>query len=226
MALPSIFGKLKQWMAGQPAKALLGVSGASPAAELKLAMPGQAQTNWCWAAVAHGISTFYGGSTPSQCALVGQVLKIQPGTDCCSNGGTSRCNRQWYLHKALETVQCLRDVVQRADGLIPLDDVKNELAADQPLGIRVEWTRGEAQGGGHFVAISGWQTGASGAPYVTVQDPWGPATEVLPVEEFANAYGTDLGKWTHSYFTVPPHLAAQLGGSAGSVPLTADLMGG
>jgi hypothetical protein len=227
VALPFVFGKLKNWVIAAPAaEALLAPPPSSSPPELELSIPGQAQTNWCWAAVAQGVSDYYSNLPMTQCTLVGKVLKVQAGTDCCSNGGTSQCNRQWYLHKALETVGCLREVVPRTPGLVPLDDVKNEIDAQQPLGVRIEWTRGDARGGGHFVAIAGWRTGASGDPYVTVKDPWGPATETLPIAEFVNGYGTDAGTWTHSYFTAHPDIAAQLGGARRGLALTPDLLGG
>lgn len=194
--------------------------------DLCFTMKGQEQTNWCWAAVTQSIATFYRVPSMNQCALVGKILGLQSNNFCCGNGGTPICNQQWYLHLALGAVQCLHGVVGRARPAIPLEEVKFELGLGQPVGVRVEWAAGPAKGGGHFVVISGWKQGASGDAYVTVQDPWGPSTEQMPIQEFADNYGTDKGVWTHSYFTLPPKLAGLLGGSHQFIVPSPDLLGG
>jgi hypothetical protein len=127
------------------------------------------------------------------------------------------------LNSALRLAGCFAAL---EEGDVPFERAKAEIEDEQPLGVRVQWTRGKARGGGHFVVITGWSLGADGAGFLLVQDPWGPATELLRTDELAGRYGTDLGEWTHSYFTVPPAMAATLGGSSEGDDHRPELLGG
>jgi hypothetical protein len=88
--------------------------------------------------------------------------------------------------------------------------VQTEIAAGRPLGVRIGWN----PTGGHFLAIAGWQTTASGAEFYEVHDPiWG--VQTVSRSQFETAY-RGSGTWTHSYFvTMAP--------SGGAVAFVAHL---
>jgi hypothetical protein len=59
----------------------------------------QEQINWCWAAVAVCVALHYdGGCQLCQCSLADQELGQ---TDCCQDGTSAACNREWSLRSAL-----------------------------------------------------------------------------------------------------------------------------
>jgi hypothetical protein len=69
--------------------------------KLNVSVTPQQQTNWCWAAVSTSVSHFYSSASGwSQCTVANAAL---PRTDCCGVGAPDplRCNRPWYLDKAL-----------------------------------------------------------------------------------------------------------------------------
>lgn len=212
MTLPGIFGNLKPIRErGSTATRTLAPPTPVAGKDLDVAIANQDATNWCWAATALGIARFYTGQAEPQCAFAAKALKVDPDGLCCTNKDDRRCNKQWYLHSALKLVDCFE---RYEEGPAGFANVKAEVELDRPLGVRVQWTKGKAAGGGHFVAISGWSSDATGGEWVMVRDPWGPASEYYPIRECETAYGADDGKWTHSYFTLKPGTPRMLGGSA------------
>jgi hypothetical protein len=70
--------------------------------------------------------------------------------------------------------------------------IQHEVDGDLPLGVRIQW----AGGGGHFVAIGGYDEANS---IVTVLDPL--ESEPVPVDYDALTSSYDgIGSWSHSYF--------------------------
>jgi hypothetical protein len=73
----------------------------------------------------------------------------------------------------------------------PDTTLNTQVAAGQPLGVRIAWR----SGGAHFILI----VGAGPNDMLTVKDPiYG--LSYLPLATLANNYQGD-GDWTHSYFT-------------------------
>ncbi len=193
--LPSIFGP----SAELPASPLGGRQPGQPASkQLALSIPKQEQNNWCWAAVAAGIGAFYNGQAEAQCGLATKVLGKSPDNKCCTTSRGGECDHPFYLDSALQAVGCFVDL----DYTLPFQKVSEEIDQDRTLGIRVEWPNGS----GHFVAVGGWRRSPSAEEYVTVHDPWEPRVEEVRLSALHGSYGTDRGRWTHSYLTAksPP----------------------
>jgi hypothetical protein len=153
-------------------------------------MQHQLQTNWCWSAVSTSVSCFYNPASPwTQCSLANAELGE---TTCCADGSTATCNRDWFLERALSRVGNLQSWSGTA---VPLSEVEHELNAGRPLGVRIGWDGG----GGHFVALAGYDDPGTGRGFLRVEDPWyGPSR--MAYSAFRNAYqGT--GSWTHTYHT-------------------------
>jgi Papain-like cysteine protease AvrRpt2 len=159
-------------------------------ARLELGVQRQLQTQWCWAAVSTSIAHYFGATDWTQCAVVSEELDED---SCCRNGSSKACNRPWKLDRALDRV----DAFRRKEQGIPddLDEVRREIDAGRPVGIRIGW-RG---GGGHFVVIEGYRNDEYG---VAIEDPWHGASDV-PLAHLSGRY-QGSGAWTHTYYTRAP----------------------
>ena len=75
-----------------------------------------------------------------------------------------------------------------------MNDVTQEINNNRPLCVRIGWSGG----GGHFVAIDGYNKGLD---MVAVDDPWYGASDV-DLSVFQTSY-QGSGSWTHSYRVKP-----------------------
>jgi Papain-like cysteine protease AvrRpt2 len=153
-----------------------------------LVVQDQLQSQWCWAACSTSVSHFYDAASGwTQCTVVNAELGE---TGCCQTGSRARCNRPWYLDRALTRTG---NLARRASGAAPLSRIRAELAAGRPVGARIGWTGG----GGHFVMICGCLNDATGM--LEVRDPiYG--TSEISIASFASGY-QGSGSWTHTYYT-------------------------
>jgi hypothetical protein len=177
--------------------------------KLNVSVTPQQQTNWCWAAVSTSVSHFYSSASGwSQCTVANAAL---PRTDCCGVGAPDplRCNRPWYLDKALHVTGNLDRVESRS---LTFGEVQAEIARDAPLGTRVGWFGG----GGHFQTIVGWLVAESGSEYIDISDPIYLDSQVA-FSSFASGYQSG-GDLTHSYLTHRPPPAAAIAMADGAAP--------
>ncbi|MCW4049621.1 MAG: C39 family peptidase [Candidatus Bathyarchaeota archaeon] len=152
-------------------------------------MQHQEQTNWCWAATAASVSRFFlATSNWTQCTVVNAELGRD---DCCQNGSSSNCNVPWYLDRALQRTG---NFVSMSPGSGNMSNIRQEIDNNRPLCIRVGWSGG----GGHFLAIDGYNPGLS---MVAVDDPWYGASDVS-LSVLQTAY-QGSGSWTHRYRVQP-----------------------
>ncbi len=195
------------------------VGGAAVSLSKALAFLGQSQeqSNWCWAAVATGVSHFYGRSHWSQCGVANATLGR---FDCCGTGAADqqKCNRPYYLEGALQTTGHLFDTEARP---LTFVEVEAEIDNGRPVGCRVGWRDGT----GHFLVLVGYYTGPSGQVYIEIDDPIF-STSRSAFDEFASLYQGG-GDWTHSYLTEPAQPAILLASLGGRAPLRhPDAIGG
>jgi hypothetical protein len=164
------------------------LGGALPARRsLNFTMQHQRQTQWCWAAVTSSVAAFFRNPLWTQCRVVNDGLGQAA---CCADGFSAACNRPWYLDKSLGRTGNLGAY---STGPLSLAQVRSELDAECPIGVRIGW----AGGGGHFVAVGGY----SDPQLVDVRDPWF-GISVLDYTQFRTGYQGN-GRWTHSYRTQP-----------------------
>ncbi len=158
-------------------------------ATLPFGMEHQLQTEWCWAAVTSSVDHFFSAaSSCTQCQLANDQLGQ---STCCADGSNANCNCPWFLERSLGSVKHLRSY---SAGSVPFSDVTREIDQKVPLCARIGWS----EGGGHFVAVYGYDE-VNPLQLVFVADPWWGVSQV-PYDAFANQYRGD-GTWTHSYFT-------------------------
>ncbi|MDP3898982.1 MAG: papain-like cysteine protease family protein [Mesorhizobium sp.] len=188
--------------------------GAAGPIAIPFTMQMQTESNWCWAAVSTSVSLYFDVSSKwSQCTVANSAWNRR---DCCGSGSSGPCNQPWYLDRALTIVDCLSRMNSSLESF-PI--VQREIAATRPLCARIGWS----SGGGHFVAIAGWQVTADGVDYYHVHDPiWG--VQILPRHVFETAYRSN-GSWTHSYFVRKPGSAAGAGVASAALPLYPDAIG-
>lgn len=147
----------------------------------------QDQDNWCWAAVAASVSQFYDvASHWSQCAVVNRVLN-QP--DCCSNGGSSACDRQAALDVALSVTGNLRSPQAPPASF---DDIVSEIQNGAPVVCRIQFPGNL----GHAVVIYGCSINNQTLQVADPQD----TESTCDYESFRVAYKGN-GIWTHTFFT-------------------------
>lgn len=151
----------------------------------------QGPSQWCWAHVGTSVSRHYPAPKYLQpCHLVNDELSQ---TACCQGGNSSNCNQPWYLDAALRRTGNFDSTTSRN---LEIADIKREVDADRPIGIRIEW----GDGSGHFVILGGYDdTLPPGSERVQVYDSLygdGPAD----LAQFTSAY-LGSGRWTDTYFT-------------------------
>lgn len=161
---------------------------------LNLNIQPQQQTEWCWSAVAVSVSHFYNsGSGWIQCDVVNNELGQ---TTCCQGGATRQCNKPWYLDAALRQTGNLDHV---SSGSLPFPQVTSEVSKQKPLGVRIGW----AGGGGHFVAVTGYDDSDPVNQLVYVSDPDpGTGPSWVSYNTLVSGY-QGSGSWTDCYFTKP-----------------------
>lgn len=153
------------------------------------------KSNWCWAATSASVSKFYNPfSKWYQCGVVCQTLNR---ADCCIFPISNECNIAYYLEDALKTTGNLK-LFPNGDefktGFLSENEIKNEIDNKYIIGVRIGWKGG----GGHFVAIHGYDDTKSEL-FLYVADPIYDK-KCLPLSEFIERYRV-RGKWTHSYLT-------------------------
>jgi hypothetical protein len=154
--------------------------------QVNFTMQPQQQSQWCWSATATSTAHFYDSASAwTQCSLVNAELGQ---SSCCNDGSTSACNQPWFLNNVLDRTQNLRSW----SGTVAMaSEVDAELAAGNPVGIRIGWFGG----GGHFMVLSAYNSVLN---QVEVRDPiFG--TSVYDYDDFRDNY-QDAGSWTHTYF--------------------------
>lgn len=189
------------------------VAGGAPgrqANKLLMTVEQQLQRNWCWAAVSRSISLFYdASSTWTQCSIASTTLGR---SDCCGSGASddNKCNKPWYLDRALATTSNFVSFVATAAGAshpMTYDEIRTEIDNGKPIATRIKWFGG----GGHFQVITGWEITPSGEEYITVWDPIYFDTDILYADFASRYHGAEL--WSHAYFTTPPVSRLVAGGS-------------
>jgi Papain-like cysteine protease AvrRpt2 len=118
-------------------------------------MEQQEEADWCWNAVAVSVDHYFNPSSQrTQSSFAVEALELP----------AAQTNRPWYLSKALEKIDRLRE---NPHGFMPFADIQQQLDANLPVCVHIDWN----EGGSHFVVISGYAISPGGNPQVYVSDP-------------------------------------------------------
>ena len=160
-------------------------------------MQTQQEDQWCWAAVAVSVHQYLDPLSTgawTQETLATQVLltgkQIPPSVDCSKTPG--QCNLPSRLDQALTTVGNLGSAGAVA-GILSFENLTQWIDKQLPVCARIVWFTGS----GHFVALTGYRTFASGLQQVYVQDPhYGPSYQNY--EDLVADYPPG-GSWQDTY---------------------------
>jgi len=162
------------------------VGGSAGSRSLPFNMQIQQESNWCWAATTSSVSAFYDPSSGwTQCNVATACL----GQSCCVT--SAPCNQTFTLDGPLGTTSNLANFFNGGDSW---GNVQQEIDQSRLVCCHIGWFGG----GGHFVAISGYDSLTAD---LYIDDPlYGSAT--VPYSTFLNSY-RGSGQWDFSYYTQP-----------------------
>ena len=126
----------------------------------------QEQSNWCWAAVAQQIIQWRQGSSPTQCALVGEALNAQA---CCQS--PHKYNRSGSMQQVQQLIASYGAAYSSMSPPTNPQDLHKTLAEGKALIVYLRTSRTA----GHLIVVRGmsWlRTRSAGRqPYLFVNDP-------------------------------------------------------
>lgn len=172
--------------------------GSERSVAIEFEMQEQCHSNWCWAAVAASVATYYNqGRVVRQCEVADLDLKRD---DCCQHPCGEEgvdFNVTNVLASPLNRLRCLERYARKKRATA--DEVLEELTAERALCARLVWR----DGGAHFVTIVGCWRDAEGNVILVLDDPFWGRSE-YSYDGFAEHYQLLSGKWTDTYFTTRP----------------------
>jgi hypothetical protein len=176
----------------------------SPWRKLKFIMQDQQHSNWCWAAVAASVASFYGlGARFTQAELAKIELDPEERDGTRRSKSPNLLNKTHVLGAPLYRIGCAPDL--GAERMATLAEIRKEIDSGRPVCARIIWTGANgddrAAAGAHFVAIIGYEAGTD---RVAIEDPW---LDESPIEISYKALCKDYdgnGVWTHTYLTRDP----------------------
>jgi hypothetical protein len=162
-------------------------------------MEHQAQDQWCWAALAVSVATFYGtDGGPSgnwqQCDLATAFSQRLAGQqeNCCPPGAAPDCDKSFDLNPALERVN--HSGGGAIKGVCSYNFLQGEIDGNRPVAVRIGWDEGGPQG--HFILLTSYDDEMG--EMVRVEDPqYGPSD--VPFEQLRGSHYREFGSWTHYY---------------------------
>jgi Papain-like cysteine protease AvrRpt2 len=152
-------------------------------------MQHQQESNWCWAAMAASVSSFYSGTDVQQCTIVNAIFAARP-CDCCTN--PSACNAGNDAGAALQYTGNLQSVEV---GPMAVSRVAAQMGLHRPVAVRIAWSGA----GAHIVALTGVSVDRT---MIAVQDPWF-GSSLVSYAGFPKNYHDVGASWTHSILTQP-----------------------
>ena len=120
----------------------------------------QQETEWCWNAVATSVEHYFDPTSQ----LTQEELAVKE--------LGSAADLPLYLQDALEGIGKLSANPQ---GFLSFAQIQQQLAANLPVCVHIAW----AEGGSHYVVISGYAVSSAGKPQVYVSDPLLPDSSVV-----------------------------------------------
>jgi Peptidase_C39 like family len=183
----SLLGRFTAVPLGRAAGAMGAAGGART---LAFRMQDQEQSEWCWAAVASSICSYYAGlgsgTSLSQCEIATKFLGMQ----CCGTPPPPGSNQTFTLELPLQSLGHLG--ADTIDGPIDMSTIIAQIDRGRPICCHLDFGDGQ----GHFVAIIGYDMVNDD---VVTRDPLGTsASGILPLNGATTFPG---GSWTETYLT-------------------------
>lgn len=160
----------------------------------------QERSEWCWAACAQMVATFYNRSS-SQCRLA-SFLFDEDG--CCESdlNFNSACNQGCDGDDVVAVYDRLGIGARRLNFAAQFADVVSEIKNGQPVEAGLKWL-GDQLRGGHLVIIYGFSPSANAQDgWIRVNDPW---DEFQPQSEIKYSYlraAYGMGRWSDTWVDI------------------------
>jgi peptidase C39-like protein len=160
--------------------------------ELAVDIPHQEEEWWCWCAVAVGVDAYYRKAAPmAQCRAAGLVLH---NANACLERESDAVNCMVALDDALSKFGNFAG----AAGPVDFKQVKVEIDAGRPVGVRIEFTDFAV---GHFLVIRGY---SEPGRMLVIDDPYekdgAGDVQTIPYSTLVSGYKSG-SIWTDTYFT-------------------------
>jgi hypothetical protein len=184
--LPDFLGSLTDLLLSDVSPSQASANSATNPNPLSFAMQPQQQSEWCWAAVAASISSFYGDApAKSQCELATQYLQMP----CCANPLPPPPPPQWDGNQSYTLDVPLQVLNHLAAPLIPdvmlFEDIVKDINAGKPICCHIKWDQ-DAPHDGHFNAIVGYD---SQTQDLIIHDPYAAyGQSTVPYDTFKSNY--------------------------------------
>jgi len=172
-----------------------------PPNPLPLSIQKQECGEWCWAAVAVAIGTFYEDEDcpKKQCALVNQVLQLTKDccTECrCTTDPFDSCNQPENLGDVLGQYKHCRDG-NNGVASMQFSEIQQEINDGHPIAVSVQLNDSAASG--HAVVIYGYTADKR----VFVADPMKPTGTLITVsfDDLTSGASATEGVWQAGFRT-------------------------
>lgn len=159
----------------------------------------QERSEWCWAAVSRSVELFFDPSSElEQCQVVGRELHQA----CCGKldkDQAKTCNIPETLDGPLSKLGWLEQGPNA--GPMSFEAIQREIDQGRPVGVLISWRADGKFTGGHFIVIAGYLVTEAGVPYVSLRDPFFPASQ-MNYKSFCDkkgGYHDGEGIWSHHY---------------------------
>jgi hypothetical protein len=196
--LPSFLGPFKEVTAGpvEPPEEASSQEQGARSKHLSVPIVRPLPTEWCWAATAAAIASFYAlvdnvGRVLTACQVATECLF----TPCCPDPAdpADPRNREYALEGALSAVGHLaQDPVM---GALDFATIVREIDGDRPVCCHIAWDTSNPDNG-HFNAIVGYDSGDQDVDICDCLY----GNQTLPYATFTNAY-EGKGTWDWTYLT-------------------------
>jgi len=158
----------------------------------------QQLSNWCWAACAVSISTFYEGrKTLTQPVVASSILNLP----ICNavRPPIIPCNKTLDLGIALDKVRHLNGVP--IDSPLSPNGLATALGRGTPVGCQMEIPRPDGRAIGHAIIVVSGKLDNAGTLFLRVADPSDGSINSMSFSSLRNNYRGTGGLWIRSYFT-------------------------
>jgi len=163
----------------------------SPGVKLGVPQKYQQQKNWCWAACAEMVLSYYGHVT-EQCHIANWLFNQAL---CCTSGSSDQCDKGCQVPDVCRVYGNYGIKSAPSSGAnVSFAMLQSEISGSRPVEVGLSWRTG----GSHLVIVCGWRTTSVGQ-YVRVNDPSSGPQSILYTDLLA-AYG--VGQWTHTWIDV------------------------
>mgnify|MGYP001799770388 CR=1 FL=1 len=152
---------------------------------LEMEVPQQEMSNWCWAALSVGLSSYYHQEVLSQEYIVHQLLEVP------EKGSTpDDYNKEYRLDFAFQFVNVFS---HWSLGKPSFDRIKVEINQGRPIGVRIQWYKG----GAHYVLLTGYKDEDRS---VKIEDPMR-GKFYMKMDDFPKEFRNGGAVWAETFWT-------------------------